>query len=426
MVCSPFPMPPMQSLTKLLSIANALRPYASLFDPRSFRSFKAVVEVLLYHHHGKQPEFAVKAQKSLAAIQYFFRYAHWSADEVNGMRLSVIRNRRGTEDTVDDILIFDGSPIAKDKNCKSEGISRLWDNRKKAVVTGYELLGAAILTRTGITYPLRLLLYIPEKWLSEWHAWNALLRWCVARSSAWLVVVDRGFRNSHFLAAILRRKREFLVRATITMPVWAKTQRKQTAKARGRKQRFPTREKKAVQHYCTDDTVIRTQKGKLWFLPNVIVDAWKNEVGRCCSVIVYHQNGFRDPLVIVFSRKDITMEKALELVGIYHKRWKIETCFLELKTSFQLEGFRLTSIDAIEKWLCVCLVAHSVLQAMHHAMQPDAALARFIAYILKKRRNIKERTLLNLKIFLEMCHSTLYGLMREFSYFLANIFPCMS
>ena len=352
-----YPTPLMHSLTKHFSIANTLRPYFSLFDPRSFRSFRAVLEVLLCYHHGKQPEFAAKAKKSLSALQYFFRYATWSSDAVNRVRLGVIRNRRQTTDSAEDILILDGSPVAKDKNCKSEGISRFWDNRKKTVVTGYELLGAAILSKSGITYPLRLMLFVPDKWLSEWHAWKKLLRWCFKQSKSWLVVIDRGFRNGHFLACILRHKREFLVRVTIAMPVWVeRTQEKK----RGRKKRFSNREKKSVKAYCTDDAALQTGKGKLWLLPNVIIDAWKNETERRCSVIVHHQNGFRDPLVIAFSRKNISIEEALEYVGIYHKRWKIETCFLELKTSFHLEGFKLTSVEAIEKWFCVCLVAHGI------------------------------------------------------------------
>lgn len=412
----------MPSLANLLSLANAIRPYAFLFDPRSFRSFKAVLDVLLMHAHGRQPEFAAKAGKSLSALQYFFRYARWCADAVNEVRISVIRRRRETQDRESDILILDGTPMEKDKDCVSEGIGKIFDNRRKGVVNGYEAFGAAVLTATGIVYPLRLMIFLPEKWLSQWHAWIVFLRWCFAHTQAWLVLVDRGFRNAALLGDILRKKREFLVRASLKMPVWLplETKTKRGQRKHGRRKRFPNRRKKPVRSLLDHRTAVATEKGRLWLLPNVIIDAWKNEVKRCCSVIVYHQDGFRDPLVLVFSRKDISLERALELVGTYHKRWSIEQCFLELKTSFQLEGFRLTSIEAIERWFVLCLVAHSLLQHLHRSIPPDSLLARFIAWVLRTCRNIKERTILSMKIFLEMCQSNLYGLHRRLSLFLAK------
>jgi len=413
-----FPMPPMQCLTNLLSIANAIRPYMSLFDPRTCASFKAVIEVLLWHAGGRQPEFALRAKKSVSALQYFFRSAKWSADAVNAVRLSIIRKRRNTADRRSDILILDGTPMEKDRNCRSEGVGHIFDNRQKRVVNGYEAFGAAVLTLTGIVYPLRLMLFLPERWLSQWHAWKNFLSWCFKTTKAWLVVIDRGFRNPYLLAFILRKKREFLVRATHTMPVWVPMKRKEKKHCRGRKKRFSDRRKKPVWFFCKRKDAVATANGLLWLLPDVIVDAWKNEVQRCCSVIVYHRNGFRDPLVIVFSRKDITLEQARELVHTYHKRWTIESTFLELKTSFGLEGFRLTSIEAIERWFALCLVAHSILQGKHLDIPPGSLLARFISWTLRQYRNIKERTLLNLKLFLEMCHSHLYGLQRRFAQFL--------
>lgn len=421
-VLNRFPMPHMQCLTNLLSVANAIRPYARLFDPRTCASFKAVVEVLLWHAGGRQPEFALRAKKSLSALQYFFRSAHWSADAVNTVRLSIIRHRRETLDRTSDVLILDGTPMKKDKNCQSEGVGHIYDNRQKRVVNGYEAFGAAVLTATGIVYPLRLILFLPEQWLSQWHAWKIFLSWCFCNTKAWLVVIDRGFRNSHFLSAILQKKREFLVRATHTMPVWVPFKHKEKKHQRGRKKRFPNRQKKPVQFFLTRKNAIVTTKGFLWLLPNVIVDAWKNEVKRCCSVIVYHRNGFRDPLVLIFSRKDIALAQARELVHTYHKRWTIESTFLELKTSFGLEGFRLTSIEAIERWFVLCLVAHSILQSKHIDIPSDSLLDRFIHWTLKQYRNIKERTLLNLKLFLEMCQSNLYGLQQRFAQFLATPF----
>lgn len=99
----------------------------------------------------------------------------------------------------------------------------------------------------------------------------------------------------------------------------------------------------------------------------------------------------------------------------YHRRWTIESTFLELKTSFGLEGFRLTSVEAIERWFALCLVVHSMLQSKYLDIPPDSLLARYIGWTLRQYRNIKGRTLLNLKIFLEMCNSNLYGLQRRFT-----------
>jgi hypothetical protein len=209
----------MPIIPKLKNIANALCQYRVCFDWRTFGSFKAIVQALIFFRNQRQADFAALANKSVAAIQYFFDDAKWNVSLVNEIRLRILRNKQETADRQEDDLILDGSPFEKNKDCQSEGVSRIFDNRIKRTVNGYEAFGAAVRGR-DLTYALGLKIYEPEKWWSVWQAWIHFLKWCLKRTKSMLVIVDRGFRNGYFLQAILQEKRNFLVRAQKELSIW--------------------------------------------------------------------------------------------------------------------------------------------------------------------------------------------------------------
>jgi hypothetical protein len=209
----------MPMIPKLKNIANALCQYGLLFDWRTFGSFKAVVQALIFFRNQRQADFAALANKSVAAIQYFFDSAKWNVGMVNEIRLRILRNKQATADRREDDLILDGSPFEKNKDCESEGVSKIWDNRVKRTVLGYEVFGAAVRGR-DLTYPLGLKIYEAEKWWSVWQAWIHFLKWCLKRTRAMLVIVDRGFRNGYFLQAILQENRNFLLRVQKDLSIW--------------------------------------------------------------------------------------------------------------------------------------------------------------------------------------------------------------
>lgn len=409
----------MEIISQRLSFAKSIAQYAPCFDPRTYRSFRGVIESLLFLSECTQAEFALQAKKSLAALQYFFQRAKWSVSTINTLRLSIIRHRPETSDRTTDMLVLDGTASPHDKDCHSEAIARVWDNCRKATVAGYEVFGAAIVTTGGIKYPLTLKIFDVRKWESVFQAWIKFLRWCLRRTKAMLVVVDKGFRNAFLLAAILAESRQFLVRVTITMPVWTLMQEKYEKK-RGRQLRFPGREKKPVQKILDHRTGMKTDKGILWIIRDVIVDAWKDEVTQSCAIIVLQRRGFREPLVLCSSEGDCTLERALELLGCYFRRWKIETTFLELKSWFQLTNYKLSTLCAIERHFHCCLVAHSLLQGQRRHLSDDDPAMLFVQFVLRRIRNIKRITFLSLKCFYEMSISPLIDLTSLFAQFLAK------
>lgn len=209
----------MTIIPNLKNIANALCQYGALFDWRTFGSFKAIIQALIFFRNQRQADFAALANKSVAAIQYFFDGAKWNVALVNAIRLRILRNKQEMADRQEDDLIMDGSPFEKNRDCQSEGVSRIFDNRIKRTVLGYEAFGAAVRGKS-LTYVLGLKIYEPEKWWSVWQAWIHFLKWCLKRTKAMLVIVDRGFRNGYFLQAILQEKRNFLVRAQKDLSIW--------------------------------------------------------------------------------------------------------------------------------------------------------------------------------------------------------------
>lgn len=409
----------MHMIDQRLSFGKSIAQYACCFDARTYRSFRAVVESLILYTECTQAEFALQAGKSLAALQYFFARARWNCSQINTLRLRIIRHRSETEDRTTDLLVLDGTVSPRDKDCASEGISRVWDNCIKMTVSGYEVFGAAIVTASGITYPLTLKIYDPRKWDSVFQAWIKFLRWCLRRTKAMLVVVDRGFRNAFFLAAIIAEGRQFLVRVTVTMPVLVKAETI-LQKKRGRQPCFPGRQKRTVRDLLDPSAGTRTRTGTLWVLSDVIVDAWKGEVSQACSVIVFHKNGFREPMVLCSSEAAMTPEHALTLVSAYIDRWKIERVFLELKSWFQLTNYKLSTLCAIERYFMLCLVAHSLLQRKEWMFEAGSMIRSFIYFTLRKTRNIRKPTFLSLKRFYEMSRSPLVDLPSLFAEFLAK------
>lgn len=416
----------MPIIPNLKNIANALCQYGVLFDWRTFQSFKATISALIFFRNQKQADFATLANKSVAAIQYFFDRAKWNVSLVNETRLRILRNKQEAADRGEDDLILDGSPFEKNKDCESEGVSKIWDNRVKRTVLGYEVFGAAVRGKS-VTYVLALKIYEAEKWWSLWQAWIHFLKWCLKHTKAMLVIVDRGFRNGYFLQAILQEKRNFLVRVQKDLSIWIFSQKKLQKQKKGRRERFAERIKISLQTKLQNS--LHTRRGEFWMFNHVIVDAWKNQFKSECTVIVFHQNGFREPLILVHSKGEISLDEAFSLLQKYYGRWKIEDLFLELKCYFQIENFKITTIQGISRYLMMCMVAHGLLQLKQIMLDGDSLLCRFIQFILKKKRNIKTRkvfpylTLESLKLFYEMIHLPIYDFNSLFRLFLATNQP---
>jgi len=373
---------------------------------------------MFYSKESVQADFAERAKKSLSAIQYFFQYAKWDVRALSTARLSVLRNKKETIDRRTDILVLDGCPLAKDKNAVSQLISKIWDNRKKQVVNGYELFGAAIVTAGGYHYPLHVMLFFPEKWRSVFCGWISFLRRCLRKTKAKLVVIDRGFRNKYFLHAIREAKRHFLVRVDESIsglfPELLRTKKKRNRKGggaekrrRGRKKKFPGRSSLSLTAHLKkskDVRIVQMRKGLLTVVPNVIAKAWSDTISSPGSILVIKRDGFKNPLVLFSSESDISLERALELVQCYYRRWKIEQMFKEAKQLFSMENFRVTTVKAIMRCIHIAMFCHTLLFVKQLKIFSMKHLKLFIEFYLKKKRNIKKLTLSSLKIFYEKCH----------------------
>ena len=118
-------------------------------------------------------------------------------------------------------------------------------------------------------------------------------------------------------------------------------------------------------------------------------------------MIVFHRNGFRNPLVLVYSGGEMGTDKALELVAKYIGRWSIETLFKESKSWFCLGDFRVTSREAIYRFLYLSIFIHSFLTALLKTIQASSTLSRLIGFVLQKARNITGCMIIGLKLFYE-------------------------
>lgn len=75
--------------------------------------------------------------------------------------------------------------------------------------------------------------------------------------------------------------------------------------------------------------------------------------------------GFRGRRVtLVTTLLDATLYPAQELAALYARRWRLELCFRDLKTTMGMESLRCQSPDMAEKELLAYLVAHNLIRCV--------------------------------------------------------------
>lgn len=239
-----------------------------------------------------------------------------------------------------------------------------------------------------------------------------------------LIIIDRGFQNKYFLKTILNHKRNFLIRIGADMMLLMDDifqLQKDNQKKKGRKKKFPGKiTAKISKQIKKTKGIIRkeTQKGTLWIIPNIIIKAWSDQIKTEGSVIVFHQNGFKNPIVLYSSESDVDIQKGLELINYYFKRWKIELIFKEEKQLFNLEGFKVTTIKALYRYIHLVMLAYTILFIKKIMLQFNDMLRKFIEFYLRKKRNIKRISLHSLKIFYEKCKLHSFDFSSTFALFL--------
>ena len=197
-------------------------------------------------------------------------------------------------------------------------------------------------------------------------------------------------------------KRIFLVRISETQHIYVRAPKKVKKLKKIPKYSIPDRISKPVGYFLEDGAAIALESGKLWVLTDVIVRAWIGEFREEVSIIVFQRNGFKNPLVLCVSVPKITQEEAMKYLETYFKRWGIEQLFKELKSWFCLEKFKTISLESIEKYLALAIFVHSLLTQAKEQIEDVPKLKKAIQLFLKKTRNIKEFTLIGIKLLCEI------------------------
>ena len=103
-----------------------------------------------------------------------------------------------------------------------------------------------------------------------------------------------------------------------------------------------------------------------------------------------------------------TQEEAFGFVQTYFKRWSIEQLFKEIKSWFQFEKFKITSLEGIQKYLHLVILIHTLFAGKHAEIEHIPKLKRIIQCILKAKRNITKFTLIGLKLLASMLSFTTF------------------
>jgi len=83
-------------------------------------------------------------------------------------------------------------------------------------------------------------------------------------------------------------------------------------------------------------------------------------------------------ITLVTTLLDPKLYPAQELMALYHRRWRLELCLRDLKTTLGLEQLRCHSPAMVEKELLACLVAHNLMRCVmaEAAARHEVALER--------------------------------------------------
>jgi len=372
----------------IFNFKQQIKHFSEIFDKRTYGTFQTVVDGVARMRRWTQADLASISEKTIRQIQYFFNNAKWSTKQLNNFRLRFIKNKPDFRDRKSDFVALDGSTIKKDSDANfSNLVNYVYSSKDNKSVNGFHLYGASVQTKTGRKYILDFMLYFKAKWLSEFDAWISFATKVATKSKAWILVLDRGFRNKYLLHHIYHKlKRMFLVRLSDTQHVIKKKQKKS----------------KSIKSFLKDKNAIQLEKGKMWIISNVVINAWKGVFKESVTVIVYQGNGFKNPLVICISQAEMTIEESISFIQTYFRRWKIEQLFKELKSYFCFEKFKVTSLEAIKKYLHIVILVHTLFVTKEAEIEHIPKLKQIISFILKVKRNIKEITAIGLKLVFEM------------------------
>lgn len=409
-------------MKKVINFRQQIKHFKVIFDSRTYLNFVVVAEGMIKLREWKQADLALLGEKTLRQIQYFFKSASWSAKKLNEFRLRFLRNKSDFRDRKTDFVVADGSVLGKDQNASFSFLTeKVYSNLEKKVVNGIKLFGASVHTKQGVKYVFDFFLYFKTKWKSEWEAWKHFLCLVAEKTSAGIFVFDRGFKNQYLLKYVYSvLKRTFLIRICPSQHVYILAPKKAKTRKKTPKYSIPDRISKSVNNFLTDESAITLEKGKLWLMNEVIVKAWIGEFREEVSIIVFHRNGFKNPLVLCVSIAKITIEEAVQFVQTYFRRWGIEQLFKELKSWFCFEKFKTISLESIEKYLALTIFVHSLLSQAKEQIEHIPILKAGIQLLLKKRRNIKEFTVIGIKLFMEIISASSISMKSLQRYLKAN------
>lgn len=153
------------------------------------------------------------------------------------------------------------------------------------------------------------------------------------KTTALLFVFNRGFRNQYLLKYVFKdHKRLFLIRIDPSQHIYILARKKAKKSQKIPRYSIPNRISKRLDYFLDEKSAITLENGKLWILNEVIVKAWIGEFREEVSMIIFHRNGFKNPLVICISVQKLSIEETLHYLATYFRRWDIEQLFKELKS----------------------------------------------------------------------------------------------
>lgn len=273
------------------------------------------------------------------------------------------------------VIAFDGSDIAKPRAKKMPYLHGIHDGSEGKPAIGYPLIGVEAVGSTGrIPLTLRIFSHRHPDFRSEADEHRRAIREVaehVPDDCYW--AFDRGFDDRKFFKLAEEEGINFVVRITKNRNLYHGEKK---IPVRNILKHVPLTHVFKLRKYLDDESPLNIVR--VGWLRIRLTDylpgggARRRPGGKEYTVVVVHAPPYKHPLVAITNaplKTDVDVE---DVVNAYYWRWGIEEAFRYQKQLFNLEDFRVLRWEAMNRMMCLTLLAYGF-EALFIAKSPSLA-----------------------------------------------------
>lgn len=368
-------------------IKRHLRPYKKILTKPQFKQFrKGVIGHIISDKKNIQEINDCFSDRNQSSLNRFFTSSRWDEEAINDVRIEQVKKNLKPRNK--GILVIDPTHIHKSGR-RMEKANYHYSGRNKSTEWGYSLVDSFFSTGE-YSFPLRADMYIREEDSDEKHPFKKTRDICYEHIDYALkknlpldiVMIDGGLYADFLLKKIKRRSLNYIAGAKVTMKISLNNYQGKVSIG----EYMDTLREEDFEKIITNKGVYYLHKREIY----------KRKVGKELLLISYKE-GDEEKRIYTTNILNYTSE---ELMSTLLRRWDIEVLHRDAKQHLGLEDYQIRKFDAIQKVVCVVLMAYTlivlskfqkILKPLNRSLQTIGEGCRFFRLIaLRGRRWMKE------------------------------------